>query len=212
MKKLFILSVMFFVFALTLEQTQAESYTTFQDITFEHKGAKLLEDYANSDYTKYYKKLGGRRFWGWKTYVVYEDEECSFTRETLYVISNDGDTAIEESIRFERTGSVKKHYAATGSLELAGNGTVKGFKLGLEQKIGTEQSLTVNSTLEETYSIKIKVDPQTKLTISIQGEGKVTNGVGKYYRFYRNVKKGGWEIFLVTTEYYSIEKVRLYES
>lgn len=210
MKKVFLCSLLFLSFTLVYRNVSGEDYTTFQDIEMENKGAKLLENYATSDYDKYYKKLGGKRFWGWKTYIAYENEKCAFTRETLYVIVNDGDTAVEESIKFSKEGSIKKHYGSSGSLELAGNGTAKGFKLGLEEKIDANMSATISSSMEEVYSIKIKVDPQTKLTIAIVGEGKVTNGVGKYYRFFKNVRKGGWEIFLVTTEYYYIEKERLY--
>lgn len=209
MRKLFLVSLMFLMMCLFIENAQANDYSTFQDIEFEHKGAKLLENYANSDYKKYYNKLGKKRFWGWRTYIVYEDEECHFVRETLYVIINDGDTAIDDTISFERGETVKRHYSATGSLEVGANGTLKGFKLGLEQEIGTEQTKTVTQSFEEKYTVKIKVDPQTKLIISISGEGKVSNGVGKYYRFYKNVKKGGWEIFTVTTEYYCIEKIRI---
>lgn len=209
MRKLFALSLFIFTLSLSFNTLFAEDYTTYQEIEFEHKGAKLLEKFADSDYEKYYDKLGKKRFWGWRTYKAYEDEECTFISETLYVISNDGDTAIEETIRFTKERTSKKYYSATGSLELDGKGSTKGFKYGLDQAIGTNQSLTVTDVDEEVYTLKIKVDPGTKLVISIQGEGKVTNGVGKYYRFFKNVKKGGWEMFTITTEYYSIEKTRL---
>lgn len=213
MRKLFIISLLILLSSLSLNTTNAESYINFQEITMKNDGAKMLEKFSESDYEKYYKKLGSKRkFWGWKTYVAYEDEELSFTKETLYMITNEGTTAIEESIRFSNEKTVKKHFSVTGSLELSGGGTVKGFKLGLEEKIGSEQSLTVTTNFEENYSLKILVDPMTKMSIAIKGEGKVTNGVGKYYRFWREVKKGGFEIFTVTTEYYSIEKVKIDET
>jgi uncharacterized protein YxjI len=211
MKKLFILSVLFLSFSVLVEEVQADEYTTYQEITFEHQGASLLSEFAQSDYDKYYPKISKKRFWGWRTYLVYEDEEVEFIRETLYVIKNGGDTAIEESIKLHSDASVKRHYSVTGNLELTGGGTVEGFKLGLEQALGTEVSKTITTNLEETYSIKVLVDPNTKVIIQIKGEGYVTNGVGKYYRFWTEVRKGGWEIFTVTTEYYSLEKVRLDE-
>lgn len=209
MKKVFILCFMFMITALVTTGVKAEEYTTFQEVVFKNDGAKLLEDFTNSDYTRAYKKLGKKRFWGWRTYTYMDDEDCTFIQETLYVITNEGDTAIDENIRLSREGSLKKFFSASGSLELSGKGDVKGFKLGLEEKVGTKQTLTVSQAFEEVYTLKISVDPQTKLTISIAGEGKVTNGVGRYYRFFKNAKKGGWEIFVVTTEYYSIYKQKL---
>ena len=70
---------------------------------------------------------------------------------------------------------------------------------------------TKTTSIEEEFEIKVYVDPMTKLVVQIQGEGKVSNGVAKYYRFYKNVKKGGWEIFVVTTEYYSLVKEKIDE-
>jgi hypothetical protein len=104
---------------------------------------------------------------------------------------------------------VKKQYSASGTIELKGNGTVEGFKLGLEETLDSKITTTVDSDMSETYSMKIYIDPGTKLTIAIKGEGKITNGVAKYYRFFKNVRKGGFEVFVITTEYYSIEKVKL---
>jgi len=200
-----------FLMSLNINSIKGENYTTFQEVEFEHMGAKLLEDYTESDYKRHYDKIKGKKFWGWKVKTFIEDEKCSFIQETLYVIHNEGTTAIDESIKFTRSGSKKLYFGATGSLELSGKGTVKGFKLGLGQKIGTKQSLEVESEFEEVYTLKMKVDPNTKLTIAIAGEGKVSNGVGKYYRFFKNVKKGGWEVFVVTTEYYSIIKEKINE-
>ena len=108
-----------------------------------------------------------------------------------------------------REYSVKKQYSVSGSLGIKANGEDKGFKFGLEEEIDSTMSTTVSGTVAESYSMKIKVDPGTKVSIQIKGEGKITNGVAKYYRFWRNVKKGGFEIFWITTEYYSIEKVKI---
>jgi len=206
------LSVLFLLSSLLVNEVNAEEYMTYQEITFEHKGAALISEFAGSDWEKYYPKVTKKRFWGWRTYMVYEDEEVSFIRETLYMIVNEGDTAIEDTIKLHSEATVKRHYSVTGNLELSGGGTIEGFKLGLEQQLGTEVTKTITTNLEETYQIKVFVDPYTKLSIQIKGEGYVTNGVGKYYRFWREVRKGGWEIFTVTTEYYSLEKVRINEA
>jgi len=207
MKKLVVIGYLILLCSLFVRGIDADDYRTYQDIEFEHSGGQLISQFSDSDFETYYGKLKGKRFWGWRTYIAYENEEVYFTRDTLYVIRNEGATAIEESIKLFSEASVKRHYAVKGNLELAGSGTVEGFKLGLEEQLGTEMSKTITTNLEETYQIKVLVDPGTTLTIQIKGEGYVTNGVGKYYRFWTEVRKGGWEIFTVTTEYYSIEKV-----
>jgi len=45
--------------------------------------------------------------------------------------------------------------------------------------------------------------------IITRGTGEVNNGVGKYYFFWINTTKGGWETFTVQTEYYEIVKERM---
>ena len=211
MNKIFIVSLMFLLCSVMVKGVEGSDYKTYQEITFEHKGAKLLSEYGNKDFEKFYGKLDKKRFWGWRTYTAYKDEELSFIDDTLYVIINEGDTAIEETIKLSRDYSVKKQYSVSGSLGITGSGSEKGFKLGLEEEIESTITTTVSGTIEETYTMKMLVDPGTKLSIQIKGEGKITNGVAKYYRFWRNVKKGGFEIFWITTEYYSIEKVRIDE-
>ena len=92
------------------------------------------------------------------------------------------------------------------------SGEAYGFKLGLEKSIKYSATATKTVSIEEEFEIKVHVDPMTKLLVQVQGEGKVTSGVAKYYRFFKNVKKGGWEIFVVTTEYYYLSKDKIDET
>ncbi len=207
MKKLFIISLIFFGFSLHNVIVHAGDYTTYQEIKFKHNGAKLLSQYATSDYKDLYSRLGKRRFWGWRTFVWFKEEPAYYTRDTLYVIINKGTTPINEEITFTRESIITKQYDVSGSIGIEVDGKKSGFKLGLEGKIDFSASVSEKITVEEKYEIEIDVDPNTKLEIKIMGEAKVTNGVAKFYRFWVQAKKGGFEIFVVTTEYYSIVKV-----
>ncbi len=211
MKKIIIVSLLIFLSSFNHQYAKAGDYLTYQEITFKHSGAKLLEKYSNSDYDKYYEKMKKRRFWGWRTYGAYENETAYFIKETLYVIENQGETAIIETFSFKSEEQVKKQYSTTGTIGLNIKGEEYGFKLGLEEELKYSITATKTTSVEEEFEIKVYIDPMTKLVVQIQGEGKVSNGVAKYYRFYKNVKKGGWEIFVVTTEYYSLVKVKIDE-
>lgn len=212
MKKLFIFSALLFLMSFSIRSVYGGDYLTYQDIEFEHNGGKLLSQFSSSDFSKYYKKLGKRRFYGWKTFIAYKEEPVSYVRDTLYVIINEGESAITETIKFSRDSVKTKQFGVSGSIALDTKKSTKGFKLGLESKINYSASVSEKTTLSEEYQIRVSIDPMTKLEIKVLGEGKVTNGVGKFYRFWVEAKKGGWEIFLVTTEYYSIVKVKIDES
>ncbi len=212
MRKIIIIMLMMFIGIFNHQVSSANEYVTYQDITFEHSGMVLLDSYSNADYDKYYDKISKKRFWGWRTYEVYKTEEVYFTKDTLWVIENEGFSNITETFTFNSESSVKKQYNVSGTLGLKGSGDTMGIKLGLEEELSYSITATTDSSIEQEFTIKVIVDPNTKLFVEIKGEGKVSNGVAKYFRFWRAVKKGGWEVFLVTTEYYSIRKVIIDES
>ena len=212
MKKVIIIFLFIFLGTFNYQILQANEYTTFQDTKFEHSGMIFLEDYPPSTYEDYYQKITRRIFWGWNTYTANKTEKVYYTKETLWVIENEGFTPIVQSFTFKSEDSVKKQYNVSGTIGLSGSGDAMGFKLGLDQKLSYSITADTTSKIDEEFSVKIQVDPNTKLHIEIKGEGLVSNGVAKYYRFWRNVKKGGWEVFLVNTEYYSIRKEVIDES
>lgn len=206
MKKMIITLLLVFLATFYTKSVHAIEYTSFQDYEFKHTGMYFIDEYSDDMYEEYYNMIPKKQFWGWSILTAYKNEEVSYTRETLWVIHNEGFTAIEQSFTFKSQDSVKKQYNVSGNLGLEGSGNAMGMKLGLDEKLSYSITAVTNTSIEEDFQLKIKVDPNTRLFIEIKGEGKVSNGVAKYYRFWRNVKKGGWEVFVVTTEYYSIRK------
>ncbi len=206
MKKVLIVSLLLLICVVPSKTVYANEYTSFQDYEFEHNGMYFIDKYTDDMYEDYYEMIPKRQFWGWSILTAYRSEKVYYTRETLWIIENEGFTSIDQTFKFSSEDSVKKQYNVSGNLGLEGSGNAMGIKLGLDEKLSYSITAVTNSSIEEDFEIKIKVDPNTKLVIEIKGEGLVTNGVAKYYRFWRNVKKGGWEVFLVTTEYYSIRK------
>lgn len=209
MKKLWIVMLILMITSLSKTPVKANEYLTYEDIEFVHYGGKLLEDYTREEYARYYKKVTKRRFWGWRTLIVLENEPVEFKKETLYVIKNEGTSEIKKNYTFKSDETSKFQISATGNIGMSQSGNIKGFKLGLEAEIKPSISYTMTKSVEEKVEIKIEVDPMTILYVEVYGEGKITNGVGKYYRFWRNVRTGGFEVFVLTTEYYSIVKERI---
>jgi hypothetical protein len=194
------------MFVVSKNVVYAAEYLSFQEINFEHDGMRFLDDYTQNMYDKYYEKVSKRKFWGWRTYTTYKTEPVNYTKETLYKIHNEGTTAITQTFNFETGKTTKKQFNVSGSIGLEGKGTVKGFKLGLEQKLDNAITAVMTDQYDEEINIKVNVDPNTRLLVQIKGEGQVSNGVAAYYVFWHPIHLGGWEVFVVTTEYYSIVK------
>jgi hypothetical protein len=125
------------------------------------------------------------------------------------VIKNDGLTPISQDFTFGQKETIKKQYAVSGTLGMKGKGSDKTFELGLEEKLSFDMSAVSTTVIDEQVDIKVKIDPGTRMVVQMCGEGKVSNGVAKYFVFFKEVKKGGWEVFLVTTEFFSLVKEQL---
>ncbi len=206
MKKIVLSIIIVFAFMMVQSSVFASEYLTYQSIRFDRFGGQLLRDYTKSDYEQYYDMLGGRRFWGWRTVTVMNNEPVTFQKETRYVITNQGTSPINKSYHFRLTESSKVQLSASGNIGISTSGNVRGFSLGLDANIDGRISNERSTTEEERVEIRMKVDPNTALKVAVYGEGYITNGVGKYYRFFINARTGGWEVFVLTTEYFSVVK------
>lgn len=206
MKKIIIVLIILFTLSLEKNLVKAGDYLAYQDINFVSYGNKFISQFNEDDYKKYYKKLGKRRFFGWRTFTVFDGMKVVYDKETMYILENTGTTPIQQIYSMKTEESVKKQYSVSGNIGLSVKGDAGGFKLGLEDNI--KGSITANTLKkeDEKFEVKLDVDPNTRVVVMIKGEGKITNGVAKYYRFFKNVKKGGFEVFVVTTEYFSLVK------
>lgn len=209
MKKIVIVLIMSLLVITNLVTVRAEEYQNYQEIVFENEDAVLLKEYSDSDYKNYYKKLKKKKFFGWKIHVVNENEEVEFISETKLKIYNNGYSTIKQDISLETKEETSYQISASGGIKLEVKGDVKKFKGKVDADIKASISYAKLTTTKETYDFEIIVDPKTYVKIITRGTGEVNNGVGKYYFFWINTKRGGWETFTVKTEYYEIIKERI---
>lgn len=188
---------------------EAGEYLSYQTLRFQQSHHKLLHQYTTYDYNRMNQHLSGRRFWGWVTHQEVNHARVFFQKETMMVIVNDGLTAIHQNFYFKQTAQERIQFNTAGSIRMNTKGKVKGFDLGLDTTLNVSYSTDTTHFSEERTDLRIEVDPMTRLRVEVLGEGFVSNGVGRYYRFWRQVHEGGWEVFTVSTEYYSIIKERL---
>ncbi|MBM7453247.1 hypothetical protein JN09_000572 [Acholeplasma morum] len=182
-------------------------YESFESI--EMPEGIFLKDYTKENYKEYYKKVTKRRFAGWNVFIVTEDAKVIYRTETIFSYHNDGSTAIDYEYKYDGTKSTSRSITASGTIGINASGTVKKFKGGLESSIKKTSNVETSSKENETWKIKMQVDPGTMANLYIHGEGKITNGVAAKYAFWILLEKGGFEVFVVTTQYYRLEKVKI---
>jgi hypothetical protein len=208
MKKIVFFVLCFMMMYACAFQVEADSnYHAYEELNV--NSGKLLDDYTTSEYKKYYKKVTKRKFLGWRTYIVHSDLEANYITETKFSYYNDGYTPISYHYEYESSSSSKLALAATGSIALNNTSTKTSFKNNLQGSL--KLSADYQQTKEETESVEIdfEVDAGTQVDLYIYGEGLVTNGVAARYFFWIRAQKGGFELFLITTQYQRLEKTRI---
>ncbi len=209
MKKILIICIFLFMMTLTITEVQAEEYLTYQEIVFDSDEAILLKDFTDEQYEEFYNVIDKARFIGWSLGIVNKNESLEFVSETKLKIVNNGFSTIKHNITLSTKEETKYQISASGSIAVSGKGDIKKFKGSIDADIKASISYTTNLTMSETYEFNIIVDPLTYVSIVTRGLGELSNGVGKYYFFWIETKRGGWETFNVTTEYYEIIKEKL---
>lgn len=190
-------------------QVNAEEYLTYQEIVFDNDNAMMMKAFSEGQYDEFYKAIETHKFIGWQIGVVHVNEELEFISETKLKIINNGFSTIKHNITLSTKEETKYQISASGSIAISGKGDIKKFKGSIDADIKATISYAKNVTSSENYEFNIIVDPLTYVTIVTRGRGELSNGVAKYYFFWIETKKGGWETFNVTTEYYEIIKEKL---
>ncbi len=208
MKKITILLIIIsFMFGINQVSMGLTDYQSFESITV--TTGDLLSDFSRSDYKTYYKKVNKRRFMGWRVYTVNSSSKVSYISETLFSYYNDGYTEINYTYTLDRKVSSKLGLSATGSIGIKTSSDKKVFKNNLDSSLKLSADYTISTEDKESYEISLKVDPGTQVDLYIYGEGKITNGVAARYVFWFRADKGGYEVFVVTTEYQRLEKKKI---
>lgn len=210
MKKLLLLCGLLFTLFLWFSfSVKAEEYTSYQEIVFDHENIIMLKNFSDEMYEDYYNQITEKKFIGWSLYVVNYNEGVEFISETKLKIINDGYSTIKHTMSFSTKEESKYQISASGSVGIDVSGTVKKFKGGIDADIKSTITKTESITTTETYDFNIVVDPGTYLLIVCRGRGELSTGVAKFYFFWNEIEKGGFETFCVQTEYYEIIKDKI---
>lgn len=182
-------------------------YLAFESITLNE--GQFLSEYTESDYKSYLKKVDKRRFAGWNIHYVHRDLKVTYKTESVFSYYNDGTTPIEYTYKFESNYTTSRNITSTGSIGINMSGPVKKFKGNLDSSLKITASTESTRKEVESWQLKMQVDPQTMANLYVVGEGKITNGVASRYLFWIELEKGGFEVFVITTQYYRLEKVKI---
>ena len=198
-----IFSIFLFLFFVNKNVEASEGYDTFQEI--ELTGGMLLRDYTEEDFAEYFKYVDKRKFWGWQVQTVNKNVKAKFLSETVFSYYNNGTTPITYEYELSKTVVNKFSISSTGSIKYKMDGNVAKFKNNLDSEVKINVSNEKVTTTKEENTLQIVIDPKTVANLKVVGEARVTNGVAAYYIFWIRSQRGGFEYFVVTTQYPRLE-------
>ncbi len=183
------------------------NYLHFQEINLS-KG-KMLANYTEEEYEEYYEKVKKRKFWGWRTYFVHDNIKVKYISETVFSYYNHGTSTIKYSYSLAESDVAKVSISGSGSIGYALSGSKNTFKHGLDTALKLDASFSSTVSTDEKTNLNIDVEPNTVANLKIVGEGKITNGVAARYLFWIRTNLGGFEYFIITTQYPRLEVLPL---
>lgn len=206
LKKLGI-TTMSLLILIVIFSTKVVAYQQFEHLEVVGKG-KMLEDFTETEYKDNYKKVG-RAFGGWKKYEVNSKVKVKFVSDTLLSYYNDGLTPIKYTYKGSRKVANSYDLKVTGQLSVKTQKSNKTFGDGLNASVKIESKWSQDSEIKEDFNLQLEIAPKTQLNLYLYGEGYLVNGVAKKYFFWFETKKGGYEVFYVTTHYQRLEITRI---
>lgn len=188
--------------------TSGGDYKKFSSITLCR--GKLVGNYTDEELEPFVKETKKRRFVGWRIAYINKRVKCNFTSETIMSIYNTGKTSMKYKLQKIDSTIFKTSVSSTGSIGLSISGNNKTFKGGLDTalKINNESSKTIE--VKTTENMEIDIDPCTKATMYLCGDGYLTNGYARRYEWWISKSSGCFEYFEITNIYPRIVKVEVW--
>lgn len=214
MKKLIVL----FVFMVLLTScnkevfASSEDYDTFKEIKL--LDGEFIDSYEENELNDKCPDVEKRKVFGWRTCIINKGAKAVYVSEKLFEFRNDGLNDIEFKYETQKENTVLRELKVTGSLKVKSGAKFKknktqSFDFGLESKIENELTYMDEEKKEEKYETKFTLSPGAKATLTVEGEGKITNGYAAKYAFLFRIKKGAFEEFVVTSQNYKLQMSRL---
>lgn len=203
MKKGFIFILLLGCILLATRVQAGSNYRSFEE--FRLSEGKQLADLTDEELRNYYANVNKRKFMGWRIYMINESLSANFVSDTVFSYFNNGLTAITYTYSFDEKRVEEVSMSATGSIGISETKTEKTFKNGLSNEL--KLNATIKSSVSQTKKedLKIVIEPKTVANLRIIGKGKLYTGVAANYFFWIRVQRGGFEYFIVSTEYPRLE-------
>ena len=208
-KKLGLLTFLFlygvFVFGyLNVYAEESSDYLSYSEIML--SSGKLIRDFTDEERQIMYKKTEGRYFYEVVPYFENRAVDGSYISNTLYSIDNTSQTTIEYTLEYTVETNNKVSFQTTESISNQFGFTHGKIKGDLAAKGTVDFSETTTKSVKEKRTMKLQIEPNSRLIVYLTGNLSVTNGCFSLYFFGNKTFTGSFEFVTLKSQFSKMEK------
>jgi hypothetical protein len=185
-------------------QARDTGHPAFQENDFQGQQAKLLIDMTVYEKQTAHSKLKGRKFFGWHVGAMYTKVDVKYVADTIFSKANSTSAPFSFNYIMTESSEIETSIAVEGSIGSKLKGQIRAVEAALDMAIRGGIGRKKTTTRSEETKLNIIVAPNTKISMKVTGNAELSNGVGRYYFFGIQFKKGEWEYIDVIDECYEL--------
>ena len=199
-----IFGALYFGASLNLYAAESSDYLSYSEIML--SSGKLIRYYTHEEYEELVRKTEGGY---WMDVVVVIDNKAvdgSYISNTLYSVENTSKTAIEYNLEYSIETNNKVSFQTSESLSASGGGTINKVKVECAAKASVDYSTTTTTSVKEKRTMKLTIEPDSRLIVYLTGEITLTNGVCAVYYWWNRWYVGAFEFVTLKSQFSKMEK------
>lgn len=179
-------------------------YLTYSEIML--SSGKLIKNFTYEEKMEMYAKTEGVYWMDIIIYIENKSVDGSYISNTLYSVDNTSQTAIDYSLEYSIETNNKVSFQTSDSLSGSigfSKGKIKG---DLAAKATIDYSETTTKSVKEKRTMKLQIEPNSRLIVYLTGDISVTNGCFSVYYWWFRVYTGCFEFVTLKSQFSKLEK------
>ena len=199
-----------FLYAITLfgyievNAEESADYLSYSEIML--SSGKLIKDFTIEEREAMYKYTEGRYFIDIVPYFENRSVDGSYISNTLYSIDNTSKTSIEYTLEYTVETNNKVSFQTSDSISSQFGFTKGKIKGDLAAKATVDYTETTTKSIKEKKTMKLEIEPNSRLIVYLTGNISVTNGVFALYFMGGRTFVGCFEFVTLKSQFSKMEK------
>ena len=200
--------ILYFLFMASFIEVKAEDdvsdYLTYSEVML--SSGKLVRDFTEEEKESIYGNTEGCCMFGVIVYVENKAVDGSYISNTLYSIDNTSQTTIEYQLDYTVETNNKVSFQSTDTINGSIGTNNKKIKADLAAKASIDYSTQTTKSEKEKRTMKLEIEPNSRLIVYLTGDVSVTNGCFSCYSFYFKTYTGCFEFVTLKSQFSKMEK------